>query len=345
MPERGESVSTIQEVAREAGVSVATVSRVVNRTSQVSEQTACRVREAISKLGYQPNVWGRSLRRKESRMLLIFVPNVSNPFYSPILSGIEDTARAAGYNTMLCVTGVDMARRMEYLDLLRNGRADGAIFLDVSRQSEVIPEVANDFPVVQCCEYCADDGISHVSIDNLAAAEDVVRYLISLGHRRIGFVGSTNEFISTRQRREGYERVLIEAGIGVRTDYEAFADRHYSFLSGVEAAGELLDRPQRPTALFCISDVLAIGAIRAAEERGIRVPEELTVVGFDDVEYAAMFRPMLTTVSQPCYELGRASCELLLRRIGPEEARAATCYLPHQIILRDSSAPCAVESI
>lgn len=340
-------MSTIQEVAKEAGVSVATVSRVVNRTGPVSEETAQRVRSAIDKLGYQPNVWGRSLRRKESRVLLIFAPNVSNPFYSPILSGIEDTARAAFYNTMLCTTGTggDRARRMEYLDLLHNGRADGAIFLDVTQDSKVVPEVAREFPVVQCCEYCTDETVSHVSIDNFGAAEDVVRYLIAQGHERIGFVGSTNDFISTRQRREGYEMVLTEAGIGVRKDYEAYADRDYSFLSGVRAAGELLDHGERPTALFCISDVLAIGAMRAAEERGLRVPEDLTVVGFDGVEYAAMFRPQLTTVSQPCYELGRASCELLLRQIGGGGGEGTACFLPHRMILRDSSARCAVESI
>lgn len=336
-------MSTISEVAREAGVSVATVSRVINRTGAVSQNTRERVQAAIGKLGYQPNVWGRSLRRGESRMLLIFVPNVTNPYYANIIAGIEDTARAGGYNTMLCINGGDRAKRLEYLELLHNGRADGAVFLDAALDSKAVPAVARECPVVQCCEYCADETISHVSIDNRAAAEDVVNYLLSLGHRRIGFVGSTNHFISTRQRREGYEAVLAGAGIPLGEDYEAFADHDYSFLSGIRAAGELLDLKERPTALFCISDVLALGAVRAAEERGLKVPEDLTVVGFDDVEYAAMFRPMLTTVSQPCYELGRCSCELLLGQIGGGEAGTAR-FLPHKMILRDSAAQCAVES-
>lgn len=336
-------MSTISEVAREAGVSVATVSRVVNQTGPVSHDTEERVRTAIRKLEYQPNVWGRSLRRGESRTLLVFVPNVTNPYYARIIAGIEDTARASFYSTMLCITGGDRTRRMEYMDLLHTGRADGAVFLDVAMDSRTVPAVAKEFPVVQCCEYCADESLSHVSIDNFGAARDVTEYLLSLDHRRIGFVGSTNHFISTLQRREGYEAVLTKSGVGVRRDYESFADHDYSFLSGIRAAGDLLDHPERPTALFCISDVLALGAIRAAEERGLRVPEDLTVVGFDDVEYAAMFRPMLTTVSQPCYDLGRASCELLLRQIGGE-AGGRPCYFPHSMILRGSSAPCAAES-
>lgn len=340
---RRETVSTISEVAREAGVSVATVSRVMNGTGTVSAETEAKVRSAIGKLDYQPNVWGRSLRRGESRMILIFVPNVTNPYYADIIGGIEDTARAAFYNTMLCITGGDRAKRMEYLSLLHSHRADGAIFLDTAMDSKAVPAEARAFPVVQCCEYCTDEAVSHVSIDNFGAAEDVMRYLLSLGHRAIGFVGSSNRFISTRQRREGYEMSLTQAGIGVRMDYESFADDDYSFLSGIRAAGELLDRKERPTALFCISDVLALGAVRAAEERGLKVPEDLTVVGFDDVEYAAMFRPMLTTVSQPCYELGRCSCELLLRQIGGGEAGTAR-FLPHKMILRDSAAQCAVES-
>ena len=334
------TVSTISDVAREAGVSVATVSRVINRNGAVSRATEEKVRSAIDRLDYQPNVWGRSLRRGESRMLLVFVPNVTNPYYANIIAGIEDTARAGFYNTMLCIGGGVQVRRAEYLELLHNGRADGAVFLDAALDSKVVPAAAAEFPVVQGSEYCADESISHVSIDNRSAAEEVAEYLLSLGHRRIGFVGSTNHFISTRQRREGCEAVLRRADI---KPLEAFADKDYSFLSGVRAAGELLDRKDRPTALFCISDVLALGAIRAAEERGLRVPEDLTVVGFDDVEYATMFRPMLTTVSQPCYELGQAACELLLRQIRGEGAGTAR-FLPHKMILRDSSARCAVES-
>lgn len=336
-------LSTISEVAKEAGVSIATVSRVVNDNGMVSRETEERVKAAIAKLDYRPNVWGRSLRKGESRMLLILVPNVSNPYYAQIISGIEDVARQAGYNIMLCITNVEPQRRREYFSLLQNGRADGAVLIDTTANDPDTAQVARDYPIVQCCEYCPQDGLSHVSIDNVRAARDVMRYLYRLGHRRIGFIGSTNRFISTDQRQEGYRSVLSMAGLPVQEEYLAYADNDYSFLSGMQAAHHLLELPRRPTALFCISDVLALGAVRAAEERGLRVPNDLTVIGFDDVEYATMFRPQLTTVSQPCYELGRVSGELLLEQMSGG-ARNTVRFLPHQLIMRDSAAPCAVES-
>lgn len=330
-------MSTISDVAREAGVSVATVSRVINSSSAVTIETAERVNAAIAKLSYQPNVWGRSLRRRESRMILVFVPNITNPYYSAIVSGIEDTARRQEYTTILCITNSDKTREKEFFNLLRSGRADGAIFLGTERDNELVPRFAKAFPVVQCCEYCDDESVPHISIDNFEAARQVLQYILSLGHRRIGFAGSTNRYVSTYQRENGYKCALAEAGIAVDGRYFAYADDDYSFLSGVRAMRELLCLKDRPTAVFCISDMIALGAIRAASELGLRVPEDLSVVGFDDVEYASIFRPMLTTVSQPCYSLGKISSTMLLKQIATGEKGGAV-FLEHKMILRDSSA-------
>ncbi|MEM1484505.1 LacI family DNA-binding transcriptional regulator [Oscillospiraceae bacterium PP1C4] len=334
-------MSTISEVAKEAGVSVATVSRVINQSPSVTPETQKRVNAAIAKLNYHPNVWGRSLRRQESRMLLIFVPNITNPYYANIISGIEDTARRNHYNTMVCVTNVDKERAKEYFDLLRCGNADGAILLDTTKNDKNVPRVAKNFPLVQCCEYCTNDSVSHVSIDNFEAAKQVVQYLVSLGHHRIGFAGAANNFISTEQRESGYKKALEEAGIESNNRYIVYADEDYNFLSGIRAVKELLSLKERPSAVFCISDMIALGAIRAAGELGLRVPEDLTVVGFDDVAYATMFKPMLTTVSQPGYSLGKTSCSMLIKQIGG--ADPADVFLEHKIILRDSSAAIAVE--
>lgn len=334
-------MSTIAEVAKEAGVSVATVSRVVNQKGAVTAETQQKVSAAIAKLNYHPNVWGRSLRRRESRMLLILVPNITNPYYSNIVRGIEDTARRNHYNTMLCITDMDHRRAEEYFDLLRSGRADGAILTDTTMEDREVPQLAKSFSIVQCCEYCGDESVGHVSIDNFKAAYEVVRFLCSIGHRRIGLVGSTNRFISTRQRLLGYRKALNENGLPADSRLTANADDDYNFSSGMRAARELLTQPERPSALFCISDVLALAAIRAAGELGLSVPEDLTVVGFDDVEYATMFKPMLTTVSQPCYALGKTSCEMLLEKM--DGASAHPVFLEHKIILRDSSAGHAEE--
>lgn len=328
-------MSTIVEVAKEAGVSVATVSRVINRTGPVSPETQQRVYDAVAKYHYQPNAWGRSLRRRESRMLLIFVPNITNPYYADIIRGVEDTALLHRYNTMLCVTNLNRARAREYFALLNSGGADGAIVTDIDQNDREIPQLARQFPIVQCCEYCGDESVPHVSIDNFKAAYQVTRYLCSIGHRSIGFAGADNRFISTRQRRLGYGQALAEENLPVREAYMVNADADYNFASSMREVGRLLSLPGRPTAVFCISDVIALGAVRAAGELGLRVPEDLTVVGFDDVEYARMFRPMLTTVSQPCYRLGEISCEILLKQMGGETADSV--FLGHKIILRDSS--------
>lgn len=329
-------MSTIEEVAKESGVSVATVSRVINRKGKVTGATRQKVLAAVAKLNYHPNAWGRSLRKGQSRILLILVPNITNPYYSPIVHGIEDMARRSQYQTMLCITDGSQAQTNSYFELLHNGNADGVILMDAKKDDMEISELAKGFPSVQCCEYCSDESVGHVSIDNFKAAYEMTHFLCSVGHRKIGFIGAANEFISTAQRRLGYEKALSEEKISAEPQYIVSAEKDYNFSSGVRAARDLLSLPDRPTALFCISDVIALGALRAAEDMGLRVPEDLTVVGFDDVEYATMFRPMLTTVSQPCYQLGKTSCELLLEQLNGLPARSV--FLEHKIVLRDSSA-------
>lgn len=330
-------MNTIADVAKEAGVSVATVSRVINKNGSISAKSVEKVNLAIARLNYQPNVWGRRLRRQESRMILIFVPNIRNPFYASIVSGIEDTLRMSNYGTMLCITNGDKNRELEFTELLYNGQADGVVTLCTDKDDMEVRKLAEDVPVVQCCEFCIEADIAHVSIDNFAAAQQMMQYLISLGHTKIGFVGSINQFISSQDRQKGYEQALKEAGIPIRKEYMAYADREYSFQSGIQAGKSLLSLEDRPTAIFCISDVLALGVIRAAKNLGVGVCEELSVVGFDDVEYATMLNPMLTTVSQPRYSLGKTSAQILLKQIETGETGSET-YLEHKLILRDSTA-------
>lgn len=231
---------TISEVAKTAGVSVATVSRVVNGSPSVSHETQARVQEAIERLGYQPNVWGRSLRRGESRVVLIIVPNVSNPYYAPIIAGTEDRLHEDGYSGMLCITNAEAERRALYLEFLKDGRADGAILMEPARDDPHVTGMARHYHLVQCSEYCDNQAVSHVSVDNLAAAREVVLTLAGLGHRRIGFVGADNDFMSTIARRQGYLDGLRVLNIPPREDDQTFAGRDYSFSSGVEAARRLL---------------------------------------------------------------------------------------------------------
>ena len=328
---------TIEDVAKEAGVSVATVSRVINQNGSVSPKSEEKVKLAIAKLKYRPNVWGRRLRRQESRMILIFVPYISNPFYASIVSGIEDTMRKQGYGTMLCITNGDKTREQEFIKQLYDGEADGAVILCTDKNDRNMERLAAEVPIVQCCEYSMNEHISHVSVDNFAAANQVVQYLGSLGHERIGFVGSVNQFISSADRQKGYEEGLKQLGLSVIPEYLTYADEDYSFNSGLQAGLELLSLKQRPTAIFCISDVLALGVVRAARNLGLLVPGGLSVVGFDDVEYATMLSPMLTTVSQPRYSLGKTSAQMLIQQIETGEP-GTSVYLEHKLILRESTA-------
>ncbi|MFR6625578.1 MAG: LacI family DNA-binding transcriptional regulator [Flavonifractor plautii] len=236
---------TISEVAKTAGVSVATVSRVVNGSPSVSHETQARVQEAIERLGYQPNVWGRSLRRGESRVVLVIVPNVSNPYYAPIIAGTEDRLHEDGYSGMLCITNAEAGRRALYLEFLKDGRADGAILMEPARDDPHVTGMARHYHLVQCSEYCDNQAVSHVSVDNLAAAREVVLTLAGLGHRRIGFIGADNDFMSTIARRQGYLDGLRVLNIpaGGRPD---LCRTGLQLSSGVEAARRLLARPERP---------------------------------------------------------------------------------------------------
>lgn len=255
---------TISEVAKTAGVSVATVSRVVNGSPSVSHETQVRVQEAIERLGYQPNVWGRSLRRGESRVVLVIVPNVSNPYYAPIIAGTEDRLHEDGYSGMLCITNAEAERRALYLEFLKDGRADGAILMEPARDDPPCDRHGPPLPPGTVQRILRQPGGEPCVGGQSGRRPGGGAHPGRLGHRRIGFVGADNDFMSTIARRQGYLDGLRVLNIPPREDDQTFAGRDYSFSSGVEAARRLLARPERPTALFCISDVLALGAIEAA---------------------------------------------------------------------------------
>ncbi len=330
---------TMADVAREAQVSVATVSRLINKTGVVSPETAERVYAAIEKLSYEPNLLARNLRKNESWVILILSPNFTNPYYAHILSGISDAAAELGYSALIYNTADDVNREREALELLRKHRADGAIMMASETDCDWLLEYANQYPCVQCSEYDPRVDIPHVSIDNYQATCEAMEYLIHLGHERIAMVSSENKYISTKLRLKGYKDTLQKYGISPREEYVVYASRDYSFVSGKERANDLLTLDIPPTAIFCISDTLALGAITSAREMGIAVPKDLTVIGFDDVEYTTMFHPYITTVVQPCYELGRHSMQLLFSQITQSKEFSRKLFLEHKLIVRESSSP------
>lgn len=328
-------MATIQDVAQLAGVSVATVSRVLNRSSAVTESTREAVLEAIKTLNYQPNLLGRNLRKMETRMVLVLLPNISNPFYARIVKGMEDIAHNNGYNVMLCNTDSNAHRERVYIDLTRNKLADGIILMAPEIDVQELDELGKNIPVVQCCEYKKEVQVSHVSIDDEAAAYDGMRYLIGLGHRRIGMISAKKSYLSRVQRENGYQRALKEAGLPIDASLIKHGD--YRYISGINAMEELLRLKDKPTAIFAISDIMALGALRAIKQHGMNVPQDVAVMGFDNISSSSMSDPMLTTVSQPKYELGCKAMELLLRHMRGELKDSQHIVLQHEIIVREST--------
>ena len=329
----------IEDVARAAGVSVATVSRVLNESGGVLPQTRQKVKTAVEQLQYEPNLLARNLRKNESRIILILAPNFSNPYYSNVLSGICDVSRNLGYSTLIYNT-YDSNALDETLvtSLFQKNRADGMITLAVNRDDRWLAKYAETYPLVQCSEYVEDASIAHISVDNRLAAKESVSHLIARGHRRIGIITSANRYLSSMNRMRGYLDALEEAGIERDDQLIAYASADYSFASGKQAARELLSLPKQPSAIFCVSDILALGAIASAGKQGLQVPWDLSVLGFDDVDYTTMFHPYLSTVAVPCYELGRRSMLLLYDHIQQKRDAAMEEYLPHQIMLRETTA-------
>ncbi len=330
-------MSTIEDVAKEANVSVATVSRVINNPEIVKEQTKQRVYEAIEKLSYEPNMSARNLRKNETRVVLIVTPNITNPYYAHILAGIGDMAQKHGYSSLIYNTYGKQSEQKKALDMLRKKRADGAIILASDMDSNWIEDYSSQFPIVLSSEYPIDLDISRVSIDNYDAAYNVMQYIHSLGHKKIAMISSANNYISTYLRLKAYKDFLEIKSIEYEAEYIQYADEVYSFKSGKEATIKLLGLKEKPTAIFCISDTIALGAIAAIKESKLDIPNDISVVGFDDVDYTTMFHPYLTTVAQPCYRLGTESFRLLNNLFKNGLNSIEKRIIPYELIVRETT--------
>ena len=327
-------MATIHEVAASAGVSVATVSRVVNNSGPVSEKTRKRVVKAIESLNYEPSMLGRNLRNSESRLLLVMLPSISNPFYSEIINGIETAAVARGYNILLCETDSKPEREMIYFNMLRNRLADGIISMDPTVNRQKLQEMADDYPIVQCSEYDRESTISYVTIDNELAAYQAVRHLIKLGQKRIALINSDEKYLYARERRQGYERAMRKFGLPVNKKWIYHADR-MEFQSGQQAIKLLMKQPERPTAVFAVSDIYAIGALKEINIQGLKVPEDIAVVGFDKISFSNMTYPTLTTVAQPMYRMGSIAADMVIQKINGK--KVDSIILDHELIIREST--------
>lgn len=335
-------MATIQDVARDAGVSTATVSRVFSAPELVLEATRAKVMEAVNRLGYEPNFAAKSLRTLRTEKILVTVPDISNPFFSQVIRGVEEAALAAGYSVLLGDTRHEEAREEQYAAMFRRKEADGLIFLG-HRLPDVLAELVAAkgprTPIVNGCEFRPGLAVSSAHIDNERAAAEVVDYLYGLSHTRIGVVTGPLASPISSDRLAG---VLSSAQRHGRASALRISIGDFSIESGVRQTGELLDEPGRPTAIFCFSDEMAMGAMEAIRQRGLRCPEDVSLVGFDDIRFAQYLHPQLTTVSQPKEQIGHEVVRLLLDILGERTTTLQNVTLPHKLIVRSSTAPPSV---
>lgn len=324
----------VADVARVAGVSTATVSRVLNDHPSVRDETRLRVEAAMQALNYRVSIAARSLRTAQTRMVLALVPDFANPYYAEIVRGLGAAAREHDYELLLCDTGVSEARERAVAQMLTRRMYDGVVCMDPYTTQRLVSEQVRTLPWVACSEFVPDEQIPHVSIDHRLAAKDAVLYLLSKGHRRIALINGDERYLYAQQRREGYRDALRDAGLPERADYIQIVGG-IDYPLGELAARRLLALEQPPSAVFAVSDTLAVGAIKGALAAGRQVPGDLAVVGFDDVPLASIFEPSLTTIAQPRLELGRQAMQVLLKRIAGEQPASIT--LAHTLVVRQSA--------
>lgn len=320
-------------MARLARVSTATVSRVLNG-GQVRPQTQQHVLDAIRKLSYEPNVLARNLRQGETKIIVVLLPDITNPFFSGILKGMEDVAQERGYNVLVCNTDNRLERELTYIRLLHQRRADGAIFLSARVDSKHIVQLSEQVPVVLACEYMEGLDIPQVSIDNVTSAMQATGHLAGLGHTRIAFVNGPLGIVLCRDRLKGYRLALQQARLPF--DPELVAEGGFTVESGRAPAKRLLTLPDRPTAVFCANDEMAVGVMQVVRELGLRIPEDVAVVGFDDIALAALVETPLTTIRQPMYQIGAQAMQMLLTLLAGELLPERQVVLADQLVIRKS---------
>jgi LacI family repressor for deo operon, udp, cdd, tsx, nupC, and nupG len=330
-PARGR---TVKEIAAAANVSVATVSRALQRPEIVSEATRQHIHEVVKRLGYTPNALARNLRTARTRLIVALLPDIANPFFSEVIRGIEQVAHESGYSVLLGETQGSLVREQAYADMVAARQADGIITM--SPRVPAIP-VQGRLPVVNACEYVKDSQVSSVYVDNVTAAGTAVDYLVMLGHRDIAFIAGPPSSPICVDRELGYQRALQRAGIAANPALEAVGD--FSIEAGERAIELLLSRGQPFSAVFCSNDEMAIGAMRALSSHGLRVPEDVSVVGFDDIRFARYTLPALTTIAQPKNALGREATTMLIELLNDPAVPPRKRVLSADLVVRGSTAP------
>lgn len=328
-------MATIKEVAGRAGVSSATVSHVINGTRYVSDAVREQVLNAMAELGYRPNALARSLRSGQTHTLGLILPDSANPFFAEVGHSIEIAAFDQGYSVILCNTENDFAKETLYMDVLTKKQVDGMIFVATGDRSDSLKNLVEmEVPTVVMDRDFPELELDVVLTDNLQGGYLATQYLISLGHKRIGCIAGPSGINPSARRVTGYKQALEAARLAIEPKLVMNGDFHPE--TGWEAGRAMLSQPNPPTAIFACNDLMAMGVLRAAAELGLRVPDDLAVVGYDDIEFASYTNPPLTTIKQPKDEMGLATLRFLLGRIKDKQSAPQRALLPVSLVIRGS---------
>ncbi len=329
-------MATITDVAKAAGVSTATISRVINNTGFVKDETRNRVLRVISELGYYPNAIGQNLRLNKTNVTMVIVPEITNPFIAEVVRSIESKARAHGYSVILHEYLHDGTSADDMERFISSRRIDGMIFLTAEAKLKEFERISERCPTVLACEYVDHLDIPSVSIDNIAAVIDAMRYLISLGHEKILFLNGEPDNISCRDRLRGYRISLEQAGIDF--DQKLVVECACASTSAYEVMTRALEGAEDFSAVLCGSDVIAIGVMKAIHDRGLDIPGDISVIGFDDIEFSSFVQPALTTVYQPAAEIGQLAMQMMLDLYAGKSIEYPV-KMRHELRIRESCGP------
>jgi len=323
---------TIRDVAREAGVSISTVSRVLTGVVPVSGELKSKVDEAVKKLDFKPNEVARGLINRTTRTIGVILPGYTNPFFAEVLRGI--TASTEGYALLIYCTDYDREHEREYIEQMVTRRVDGFIIVSTHVENrELLKKVCRSTHIVSL--QSGLEFVDGIDVDDERASYEMTQYLIGQGHRKIAFLGYKYEVEALKNRYQGFERAMEEHGLFINPEYNIGMGLRFG--EAATSARKLIGLSDPPTAVFAINDYYASAVIEAARKMGVRVPEDLSVVGFDDIWPSAMLAPRLTTVRQPACEMGKRAGELILKSIADVDGKAPSrIVLPTRLMIRES---------
>ncbi len=331
-------MSTIRDVAKLAQVSTATVSRVINSPDRVSAKTRDRVNQAMNACRYEYNALARGFVTKKSRTIGIIVPAITNPIFAESTRGVQDLANDSDYQVLLGNSYYEYDKEEKLIKIFRERQVEGLVITTTDLKGKILKKLREDsFPFVLLYSTVRKGPVSSVGVDNFLGGYRATEHLIRLNHRRIAILaGDFHSSDRSFHRWHGYKRCLRAHHIPYRSDL--IIQTQYKLTSGREGAKSLLCSKSPPTAIFCSNDFLAIGAIEGAREMGLKVPEDLSIVGFDDIEIASFMTPSLSTIRQPAYKMGELGAEILLNQISGNFSRAVHKILETSLVIRDSTA-------